>query len=255
MISRAPGKSAVRSLRNAASVLVVDDDEKVLKRLNDHLRDAGFRVATASSGDEALSAIQAGSLDLVVLDVYLPTRKKGDVETLDGIEVLRRIRAQGNVPVMMLSATSVGAVKVMALSLGADDYMTKPFDMEELTARIHAILRRTNSANEPSTALTFERLRLDPESRTVWKDGQQVDLTAIEFELLHTLARRPRRVFTRQQLIDLAWKHSYYGVPNVVDVHIGHIRKKIEDDPRHPTLIVTIRGTGYRFDDRAAENF
>jgi len=141
----------------------------------------------------------------------------------------------------------VGAVKVMALTMGADDYLTKPFDPQEFMARVRAILRRMTRTGPSDSDLRFPGLRIDPEARRVWKDEQEVDLTAIEFELLLTLARRPNRVFSRDQLIEMAWKHSYYGVPKVVDVHIGHIRKKIESDASRPQYIVTVRGVGYRF--------
>lgn len=233
----------------SARVLVVDDDVKVLDRVRAHLKKEGYAVETASDGPGALKATRSSPPDLVVLDVNLPGTGPEAEDLSDGIEVLRRLREETDIPVIMLSTTSVGAVKVMALSLGADDYMTKPFDVVELTARIHAILRRARHDAPGDKLMVFRRLRLDPESRQVWKDGQPVELTTIEFELLHTLARRPGRAFTRDQLIEQAWKYSYYGVSKVVDVHVGHIRRKIEDDPLRPTLIATVRGIGYRFED------
>lgn len=234
-------------------ILVVDDDREVLLELERRLVREGFDVTTASDGASALESLRLGRPDLTILDVSLPTTGGGPAQRgIDGIEVLRRVREGGETPVLMLSATSLGAVKVMALSLGADDYITKPFDLDELVARVHAILRRARWSAPVGRTYSFRRLRLDPEGRRVWKDGRLVDLTAIEFELLMTLARRPGVVFSRDQLLDLAWRHSYYGVPKVVDVHVMHIRRKIEDDPAHPALITTVRGSGYRFEDQPA---
>lgn len=230
-------------------VLLIDDDPKLLERVKAYLRMEGYAVETAKDGPSAMRAVRRFTPDLVVLDVNLPPATDAEPEPADGIDVLRRLRDDGDVSVLMLSTTSVGAVKVMALSLGADDYMTKPFDMAELGARIKAILRRTRKEEPGAGTLTFKRLRIDPEGRQAWKDGRLLDLTPVEFELLHTLAARPGRVFTREQLIEQAWKHSYFGVSKVVDVHIGHLRRKIEDDPAHSSLIVTVRGAGFRFDD------
>jgi two-component system, OmpR family, alkaline phosphatase synthesis response regulator PhoP len=136
--------------------------------------------------------------------------------------------------------------------LGADDYVPKPFDLQELSARIEAILRRAGDDVKGERVLSFRRLRLDPGERRVWKDGDPIELTGIEFDLLYTLARRPEHVFSRDKLLELAWKDSSYCVPKVIDVHIGHIRKKIEDDPSRPVFIITVRGTGYRFEDAPA---
>ena len=227
-------------------ILVVDDDKKVTDKVARMMRSEGFTVESAQDGRSAMSKMLQFEPDLVVLDISLPVPKSSD-EPFDGIEVLKRVREDFDTPVLMLSTTSVGAVKVMALTMGADDYLTKPFDTSEFTARVHAILRRSGLATPSAQVLDFGELRIDPESRSVWKSGRAVELTAIEFELLLTLARRPNRVFSRQQLIDLAWKHSYYGVPKVVDVHIGHIRRKIEDDPATPRHILTVRGVGYKF--------
>jgi len=137
----------------------------------------------------------------------------------------------------------------MALSIGPDDYVSKPFELQELGARIEAILRRTGHELPGERVLSFRRLRLDPGERRVWKDGTPIELTGIEFDILYTLARRPEHVFTRDKLIQHAWKGDSCCVPKAVDVHIEHIRKKIEDDPSRPTFIVTVRGTGYRFED------
>ena len=232
-----------------SKILLVDDDKNIQKRVKTHLAKEGYIVETAENGSHALKTFHSMSPDIVILDVTFPTGDDTTEEILDGIEVLRRIRQTSDTPILMLSVTGVGAVKVMALSIGADDYMTKPFDLEELSARIKAVLRRSKRNYTDENMLKFLKLTLAPGARKVWKNDVIVNLTTIEFELLHTLARRPGWVFTRDQLIELAWKYSYFGVPKLVDVHIGHIRKKIEDNPAKPELIVTVRGVGYRFED------
>lgn len=230
-------------------ILVVDDDRPLLRKVRPHLEKLGYEVETAEDGLSALKLAQSMSPDLVVLDLNFPDSEKARSRSVDGIEVLRRLRESGHVAVLMLSTTNISAVKVMALSIGADDYMSKPFELQELGARIEAILRRTGRELPGERVLSFRRLRLDPGERRVWKDGIPIELTGIEFDILYTLARRPEHVFTREKLIERAWKGANYGVPKVVDVHIGHIRKKIEDNPSRPTFIVTVRGTGYRFED------
>lgn len=229
-------------------ILVVDDDMELLREVKAHLDKLGYVVKTATTGSEALAHAKGTQFDLVVLDISFPVVKAGTASPMDGIEILRMLRELGSVPVLMLSATNISSVKVMALTLGADDYLPKPFDLRELDARIAAILRRSGPDAGEERTLTFKRLQLDPGSRRVWKDGNSIELTLIEFDILYTLARRPEHVFTRDKLIELAWKDTFC-VPKAVDVHIGHIRKKIEDDPVHPVLIVTVRGTGYRFED------
>lgn len=179
--------------------------------------------------------------DLVVLDIMLPG--------LDGIEVLRRLRQESDVYVLMLTARADEMDKVVSLTVGADDYLVKPFSPRELVARVKAILRRGRGASLQGATLVFSRLRIDPEARWAWKDGEQVELTPIEFDLLHALARHAGRVLSREQLIEHVWGHDYYGDERVVDVHVGRLRKKVEDDPDNPTLIVTARGAGYRFED------
>ena len=230
-------------------ILVVDDDVKLSREIQVHLERLGYEVVTAADGRSALELAKSKPLDLVVLDINFPEDKKRKERALDGIEVLRMLRESGSVPVLMLSSTNSSSVKVMALTIGADDYVPKPFDLQELSARVEAILRRSQYEVQEEKPLAFRRLRLDPGERRVWKDGNPVDLTAVEFELLFTLARRPLHVFTREKLLELAWKDPSYSIPKVVDVHIGHIRKKLEDDSNHPTLLVTVRGTGYRFED------
>jgi len=230
-------------------ILVVDDDAVLLREVKVHLEKVGYEVTTAENGHEALGAAKAAVFDLVVLDINFPNDFNSKRHTLDGIEVLRMFREMGDVPILMLSATNISSVKVMALTIGADDYVSKPFEIQELGARIEAILRR--SAQEPpgGRVLSLQRLRLDPGERRVWKDGKPVELTGTEFDILYTIARRPEHVFTREKLIEHAWKNDSNVVPKAVDVHMGHIRKKIEDNPVLPAFIVTVRGTGYRFED------
>ena len=243
-------KTSAKGSKNR--VLVVDDDPQVRREVKSHLEKMGYEVHTAEDGLSAIKLAQTQSPDMVVLDINFPPPKLGKERAIDGIEVLRWLRDSANVPVLMLSSTNLSSVKVMALGIGADDYVSKPFDPEELSARIDAILRRTRDSLPTDKVLSFRRLRLDPGSRRVWKDGELIELTEVEFDMLYTLARRPDHVFTREKLIELAWKETSYCVPKVVDVHVGHIRKKIEDDPSHPSLIVTVRGTGYRFEDVTA---
>lgn len=190
--------------------------------------------------------------DVVVLDIVFPDNQTSTKRALDGIDVLRNMRESSNVPVLMLSSTNVSAVKVMALTIGADDYIPKPFDFPELGARIEAVLRRTHDEKAQEKVLTYPRLKMDPGERRVWKGGKTVELTAAEFDILYTIARRPDHVFTRDKLLELAWKDPNCSISKVIDVHIGHIRRKIEDDPSEPTFIVTVRGIGYRFESDPA---
>ena len=234
------------------SIMVVDDDPQLLGEVKSYLTNTGYEVTTTDSGTTALKIIQSACPDLVVLDIVFGDSKKTGKRSMDGVEMLRRLRETDNVPVLMLSSTNITAVKVMALGIGADDYLSKPFELTELGARIDAILRRDKQESPGEKPLNYRRLQLDPGERRIWKDGAPIDLTGIEFDLLYTLARRPEHVFTRDKLIEIAWKNGSFCVSKAVDVHIGHIRKKIEDDPSHPAFIVTVRGTGYRFEDAQA---
>jgi len=235
--------------KSKTKVLVVDDDADLLREVSGYLSEQGYAVEQALDGGKAMALVHSMHPDLVVLDITLSKSKLSKSHSIDGIEVLRRVRELGTVPVLMLSATSIPSVKVMALHIGADDYITKPFDLSELDARMEAILRRTREDGPGKNELQFNRLRLSASERQVWKDGQPIDLTGIEFDILYTLARRPRHVFTRERLLEVAWKEPSYSTLKVIDVHIGHIRHKIEDDPGQPAFIVTVRGTGYKFVD------
>lgn len=224
-----------------AKILVVDDEPTIVSTVRAYLEQEGFAVQTAASGPAALQAARAFRPDLIVLDIMLPG--------MDGIEVLRRLRQDSEVYVLMLTARAEETDKVVGLTVGADDYLTKPFSPRELVARVKAILRRGRGDGAGEPVLAFRRLRIDPDARQVWKDGEAVELTPIEFELLEALARHRGRVLSREQLIEQVWGYDYYGDERVVDVHLGRLRKKVEDDPSHPTLIVTVRGAGYRFED------
>jgi DNA-binding response OmpR family regulator len=236
----------MKTLKN--KILLVDDDAELRKEVAAHLQKHGYDVTAAPDGRSALQLARAETFDLVVLDLNFPDDNTPRDRAIDGIEVLRTLRESNGVPVLMLSATNVSAVKVLSLTLGADDYVPKPFDLNELVARIEAILRRGGQQPEDQGVMNFRRLKVDLGARRVWKDGKPVELTGIEFEILIALARRPDHVFTRDKLMEIAWKDSVC-VAKAVDVHIAHIRKKIEDIPNEPTFIVTVRGTGYRFEE------
>lgn len=229
-------------------ILIVDDEPQLQKTIRAYLEREGYAVESAADGHAALEAAAAFRPDLVILDVMLPG--------LGGFMVLETLRRQSDVYVLMLTARADEIDKVMGLTLGADDYMTKPFSPRELVARVRAILRRERSASGDAAAapdevaLAFARLRLEPAARRVWKDGREVELTPIEFDMLHTLARHPGRVLSREQLIEHVWGYDYYGDDRIIDTHIRRLRRKIEDDPATPAFVVTVRGTGYRFEGR-----
>jgi two-component system alkaline phosphatase synthesis response regulator PhoP len=232
-------------------ILVVDDEPTLLQTVRAYLEQEGYAVRTARNGRAALQEALAFRPDLVVLDIMLPG--------LDGLEVLRRLRRGDVVPgrrdvyVIMLTARADEMDRVVGLELGADDYVTKPFSPRELVARVKASLRRAEgpgaSGGEP---LVFRHLRLDPEARMAWRDGAEVELTPIEFDLLYALVRHAGRVLSREQLVEQVWGVDYFGDERVVDVHVGRLRKKIEADPAEPDLIHTVWGVGYRFADEPA---
>jgi DNA-binding response OmpR family regulator len=232
-------------MSDPATILLVDDEESVQKLLTYPLERDGYRVVQARDGDEALSQFEAEHVDLVVLDVMLPR--------LDGLEVCKRLRAQSTVPIVMLTARDDELDKVIGLELGADDYITKPFSIREFRSRVRAILRRAATPrHEPGeeAAVEIDGLRIDPARRSVELDGRAVQLTYVEFELLRTLASRPGRVFTRQALLEAIRGGSEYREPRTIDVHVRHLREKLERDPRSPRFVLTVRGVGYRFRER-----
>jgi two-component system alkaline phosphatase synthesis response regulator PhoP len=216
----------------------------LLNTVRAYLKQEGYTVQTAADGRSALLIFREFQPDLVVLDIMLPE--------LDGLEVLRHIRQTSDAYVIMLTARADETDKIIGLGLGADDYVTKPFSPRELVARIKAALRRISGASSSKTELVSSRLRLDVDGRLAWKDGQLLDLTPIEFDLLHVLLKNHGRALSREQLIEQVWSHDYYGDDRVVDVHIGRLRKKVEDDPARPTLIATVWGAGYRLEDEPA---
>lgn len=223
----------------AETILLVDDDEALLEVVSIVLSQEGYTVLTARSGAEALEVISRESLDLVILDIMLPK--------MSGFEVCKRIRAKSDVPVVMLTAKSQSVDKVVGLELGADDYITKPFDTKELLARIKAILRRLNRhKGDGGKVLTSGPLSLDPAGYVATKHGITLELTPTEFKILSLLIRRPGQVFTREQISDAISSHTQYLATRSIDVHILRLRGKVEDDPSKPRIIQTVPGIGYR---------
>ena len=231
-------------MAGAATILLVDDEDSVQKLLTYPLEREGFRVIQARDGAEALERFDADDVDLVVLDLMLPK--------LDGLEVCKRIRATSTVPIIMLTARDDEVDKVLGLEIGADDYITKPFSIREFRSRVRALLRRAQlSAAEPKgEAIERGGLRIDLARRAVEVEGRGAQLTYSEFELLRTLAAHPGRVYSRGALLEALWGSSDFRDPRTIDVHIRHLREKIERDPGEPEYIFTVRGVGYRFRDR-----
>jgi len=229
--------------RGQARILLVDDEQAVQTLLTYPLRKEGYEVVGAMDGQEALNRFSEERFDLVVLDIMLPK--------LDGIEVCRRLRTRSQVPIIMLTAKGDEIDKIAGLEMGADDYITKPFSVREFRSRVKAALRRGSMAggltnNEPIRAGDLE---IDFERRSVTLDGESIQLTYVEFEILATLAAAPGRVFTREMLLEHIWGDSTYRDPRTVDVHIRHLREKLETDAKNPEYLFTVRGVGYRFRD------
>ncbi|MDH5372445.1 MAG: response regulator transcription factor [Acidimicrobiia bacterium] len=222
------------------TILVVDDERKIRQLVRAYLEKDGYSVIEAEAGPEALEKIRANRPDLVVLDVMLPG--------LDGFEVLREIRTFSDVYVVMLTARAEEVDKLIGLSVGADDYLPKPFSPRELVARIKAVLRRDRGSTKPEQkVLTFDGLQIDQDRREVFRSSTPIDLTALEFDLLAALAAEPGRVFSRRQLLERVWGWDFFGDERVVDVHIRNLRKALTDDASHPAIIGTVRGVGYKF--------
>ncbi|HEV3228993.1 MAG TPA: response regulator transcription factor [Solirubrobacteraceae bacterium] len=229
-----------------ARILLVDDEQAILTLLSYPLRKEGYEVVRAADGREALARFAETSFDLVVLDVMMPK--------LDGLEVCRRLRSRSSVPIIMLTAKAEEIAKVLGLELGADDYITKPFSMREFRSRIKAVLRRAEMSrpDEPQAEeepLEVGALRIDFAKRTVRLAGDLVPTTFVEFEILSALATSPGRVFTRDMLLARIWGDSAYRDPRTIDVHIRHLREKVESDSKDPEYLFTVRGVGYRFRD------
>jgi DNA-binding response OmpR family regulator len=228
----------------AARILLVDDEQSVQKLLAYPLRKEGYEVIPALDGQEALDRARSESFDLVVLDVMLPK--------LDGFEVCRQLRARSGVPIIMLTAKAEELDKVLGLELGADDYITKPFSMREFRSRVKAVLRRAERLHEGEEEEPLEEgeLRIDFAKRSVELRDEPIKLTFVEFEILAMLAQSPGRVFSRTMLLDRLWGDSAYRDPRTIDVHIRHLREKLERDPKNPQYLFTVRGVGYHFRDR-----
>ena len=237
----APG--ATPAAESSARILLVDDEHSLQTLLTYPLRKDGYEVVSALDGREALDRFAEQRFDLVVLDIMLPK--------VDGIEVCRRLRSRSQVPIIMLTAKDDEIDKVLGLEMGADDYITKPFSVREFRSRVKAALRRSEMlrgrpGGEPIVAGAIE---IDFERRAVSAHGDEVRLTYVEFELLGSLAGAPGRVMTREMLLEQVWGDSAYRDPRTIDVHIRHLREKLERDPRRPEYLLTVRGVGYRFRD------
>jgi two-component system response regulator ResD len=230
------------------TILVIEDEKSISQLVRLYLEQAGFRVVSAADGPSGLGLHTREQPALVILDLMLPG--------LDGWEVCRRIRQQGNTPVLMLTARQTEEDRIQGLDLGADDYVTKPFSPRELVSRVRAILRRATPATteEPNAVLQYPGLSIYPAARRVEAQGQPVTLTAKEFDLLLLFARTPNTVFTREELLSRIWGYDYLGDSRTVDVHIGTLRKKIEQNPAQPRFIKTLYRVGYLFDPTAAQN-
>ena len=229
---------------DSSTILLVDDEDSVQKLLAYPLEREGFRVLQARDGEEALARFAEEHVDLVVLDLMLPK--------LDGLEVCKRLRAESEVPIIMLTARDDELDKVVGLELGADDYITKPFSIREFRSRVRALLRRA-AATRPSGGgdlIVADGLKIDVGRRSVEVRSSPVSLTYVEFELLRTLASHPGRVYSRRMLLESLWGAADYREPRTIDVHVRHLREKLEHDPAAPEYILTVRGVGYRFRDR-----
>ena len=230
---------------DSSTILLVDDEDSVQKLLAYPLEREGFRVLQARDGEEALERFASEEVDLVVLDLMLPK--------LDGLEVCKRLRALSEVPIIMLTARDDELDKVLGLELGADDYITKPFSIREFRSRVRALLRRASvvrTAAGGGNVIAAHELELDLGRRTVEVRGTPVRLTYVEFELLRTLVAHPGRVYSRRMLLESLWGAADYREPRTIDVHVRHLREKLERDPGEPEYILTVRGVGYRFRDR-----
>jgi two-component system response regulator MtrA len=219
-----------------ARVLVVDDDPALAEMLGIVLRNEGFEPAFVADGDRAMTAFRATKPDLVLLDLMLPG--------IDGVDVCRLIRAESGTPIVMLTARSDTIDVVIGLEAGADDYIVKPFKPKELVARMRARLRRNDDVE--NEVLTIGDLSIDVLGHSVTRDGQQIALTPLEFDLLAALARKPRHVFSRDQLLEQVWGYRHLADTRLVNVHVQRLRAKIEHDPEHPDIVVTVRGVGYK---------
>ncbi len=222
-------------------ILVVDDEPKIIQLTQDYLENAGFSVISAGDGERALTVIQVEKPDLVVLDLGLPG--------MDGLDVCRSIRKTSNLPIIMLTARDEETDKLVGLELGADDYITKPFSPKELVARVRSVLRRSELAQEEREVIRVGDVTLDLPRMQVTVGGEEIELTATEFQLLQALASQPGRIFTRSQLLNAVHGVAIESYERAIDAHIKNIRRKLEPVPREPRYIQTVYGVGYRFSD------
>ena len=223
-----------------AKILVVDDERVLVKGITFNLKNEGYQVETGYDGEEAVALAREGNFDLIILDLMMPK--------IDGLQACMRIREFSNVPIIMLTARSEDADKLVGFECGADDYITKPFNILELKARVRALLRRAGMAAQQKGGggkLTMGHITLDADARAAWKDGQSVELTAKEFDLMELLLRNPGRVYSRENLLNVVWGYEYAGDYRTVDVHIRRLREKLELDPANPQYILTKWGVGY----------
>lgn len=225
-----------------ARILVVDDEKVMVKGIRFNLENEGYQVDVGYDGQQAVDMARTTEYDLIILDLMMPK--------LDGLEACMEIRTFSTVPIIMLTARSEDTDKLLGFEYGADDYITKPFNILEVKARVRALLRRSatvRSQTEDSHRLTRGSIRIDSESRATWRDDRSIELTAREFDLLELMMRNPGRVYSREQLLDLIWGYDYTGEYRTVDVHIRRLREKVEEDPANPAFIRTKWGVGYYF--------
>jgi two-component system alkaline phosphatase synthesis response regulator PhoP len=223
-------------------ILVVDDELDIVKVVRAYLEQSGFRVITASDGEQALAVFRHEQPDLIVLDLNLPK--------LDGLGVCRAIRRDSSVPIIMLTARVEETDRLIGLEIGADDYIVKPFSPREVVARVRTVLRRSTVAPEPPSLIALGALTIDPRKHEVQLHNRSIDLTPSEFNILLAMASQPGRAFSRMELLDAAQGESYEGYERSVDVHIKNLRQKLGDEPRDPTYILTVYGVGYKFSDK-----
>ena len=221
-------------------ILVVDDEKVLVKGIKFNLESEGYQVEVGYDGEEAVELARGGGFDLIILDLMMPK--------IDGLQACMRIREFSNVPIIMLTARSEDTDKIIGFECGADDYITKPFNILELKARVRALLRRAGMTAQQmggGRKLVIGHITLDPDARAAWKDGQSVDLTAKEFDLMELLMRNPGRVYSRENLLNVVWGYEYAGDYRTVDVHVRRLREKLELDPANPQYILTKWGVGY----------
>ena len=219
-------------------ILVVDDERVLVMGIKFNLEREGYQVEVGYDGEQAVELARSGAFDLIILDLMMPK--------IDGLQACMRIREFSNVPVIMLTARSEDADKIIGFECGADDYITKPFNILELKARVRALLRRAGMSHQKEAGrLTIGHITLDADARAAWKEGQSVDLTAKEFDLMELLMRNPGRVYSRENLLNVVWGYEYAGDYRTVDVHVRRLREKLELDPANPRYILTKWGVGY----------